>query len=96
MTTGKTKALARQTFVGKVMSLLFNMLPRLVITFIPSKEQVSFNFMAAVTICSDFGAPPKKSLTASTVSPSISHEVMGPDGDCNHEIKRRLLLGRKA
>jgi len=41
---------------------------------------VSFNFMAAVTICSDFGAPPKiKSDTVSTVSPSISHEVMGPD-----------------
>ena len=45
-----------------------------------SKEQVSFNFMAAVTICRDFAAPPKiKSDTVSTVSPSISHEVMGPD-----------------
>ena len=60
MTTGKTIPLTRWTFVGKVMSLLFNMLPRLVITFIPSKEQVSFNFMAAVTICSDFGAPQNK------------------------------------
>ena len=60
MTDGKTMALTRWTFVGKVMSLLFNMLPRLVITFIPSKEQVSFNFMAAVTICSDFGGPPSK------------------------------------
>ena len=40
---------------------------------------MSFNFMAAVTICSDFGAPQKKSDTVSTVSPSISHEVMGPD-----------------
>ena len=40
---------------------------------------MSFNFMAAVTICSDFGAPPKKSDTVSTVSPSTSHEVMGPD-----------------
>ena len=39
---------------------------------------MSFNFMAAVTICSDFGAPPKKSDTVPTVSPSISHEVMGP------------------
>ena len=40
---------------------------------------MSFNFMAAVTICSDFGAPKIKSGTVSTVSPSISHEVMGPD-----------------
>ena len=56
MTTGKTIALTRQAFIGKVMSLLFNMLSRLVISF-PSKEQVSFNFMAAITICSDFRAP---------------------------------------
>ena len=53
MTTGKTITLTRWTFVGKVMSLLFNMLSRLVF---PSKEQASFNFMAPVTICSDFGA----------------------------------------
>ena len=53
MTTGKTTALTRQTFVCKVLSLLFNMLSRLVITFLPSSK-VSFNFMAAVTICSDF------------------------------------------
>ena len=58
MTTGKTIALTRRTFVGKVMSLLFNMLFRLVIAFLPKSK--SFNFMAAVTICSDFGAPPKK------------------------------------
>ena len=45
----------------------------------PSKEQVSFNFMAAITICSDFGAQKIKSDTISTVSPSISHEVMGSD-----------------
>ena len=56
MTTGKNIALMRQTFVDKVMSLLFNMLSRLGHNF-PSKEQVSFNFMAAITICSDFGAP---------------------------------------
>ena len=73
MTTGKTIALTRWTFVGKVMSLLFNMLSGFVIA---SKERTSFNFMAAVTICSDFGAQKKKSAT---VSPSISHEVMGPD-----------------
>ena len=55
MTTGKTIALTRRTFVGKVMSLLFNMLSRLVITFLPRS-----NFMAAITICSDFGAPKNK------------------------------------
>ena len=59
MTTAKTIALTRQTFVGKVMSLLFNMLSRLVITFLP-RSKPSFNFMAAVTICSDFGAPKNK------------------------------------
>ena len=58
MTTGETKALTRRTFVGKVMSLLLNMLSRLVITFLP-RSNSSFNFMAAVTICGDFGAPPK-------------------------------------
>ena len=57
MTTGKTVPLTRQTFVGKVMSLLFNVLSRLVITFLPRSKQASFNFMAVVTICSDFGAP---------------------------------------
>ena len=57
MTTGKTIALTRRTSVDKVMSLLFNMLSRLVITFLP---RVSFNFMAAITICSDFGAPQNK------------------------------------
>ena len=56
-TTGKTIALTRQTFFGKVMSLLFNMLSRLVITFLPRSKHL--NFMAAITICSDFGAPPK-------------------------------------
>ena len=58
-TTGKTIALTRWTFVGKVMSLLFNMLSRLVIAFLP-KSKCFFNFMAAVTICSDFGAPQNK------------------------------------
>ena len=58
MTTGKTIALTRQTFAGKVMSLLFNMLSRLVITFLPRSKP--FNFMAAITIFSDFGAPKYK------------------------------------
>ena len=52
MTTGETIALTRHTFSGKVMSLLFNMLSRLVITFLPRSK--CLNFMAAVTICSDF------------------------------------------
>ena len=77
LTTGNTIALTIQTFVGKVMSLFFNMLPRFVITFLPRSKRL--NFMAAVTICSDFGAPKIKSVTLSTVSPSISHEVMGQD-----------------
>ena len=58
MTTGKTIALTRQTFVGKVMSLLLNMLSRLVITFHPRSK--CLNFMASVTICSDFGAQENK------------------------------------
>ena len=59
ITSGKTIALTIQTFVGKVMSLLFHMLSRLVIAF-SSKEQVSFNFMTAIAFCSDFGAPQNK------------------------------------
>ena len=78
MTTGKTIALTKQTFVGKVMSLLFNMLSRLVITFLPSSKRLLISWLqspSAVIL------EPKqiKSDTASTVSPSISHEVMGPD-----------------
>ena len=77
MTTGKTIALTRWTFVGKVMSLLFNMLFRLVITF-PRSNRLLISWLqppSAVIL-----EPPKiKSVTVSTVSPSISHEVMGPD-----------------
>ena len=58
MTTGKTIALTRRTLVGKVMSLLFNMLSRLVITFLPRSKHL--NFMDAITICSDFGAQKNK------------------------------------
>ena len=58
-TTGKTILLTRWTFVGKVISLLLNMLSRFVISFL-SKEQASFNFKAALTICSDFGARENK------------------------------------
>ena len=71
VTTGKTKGLTRETFVVKVMSLLFNMLSRLVITFPPSGKQSP----SAVIL-----EPRKiKSQTVSTLSPSTSHEVMGPD-----------------
>ena len=78
MTTGKTIALTRQTFVGKVMSLLFNMLSSLVITFLPRSKRLLISWLqspSAVIL-----EPNKiKSDTVSTVSPLISHEVMGPD-----------------
>ena len=78
MTTGKTRALTRWTFVGKVMSLFFNMLSRLVITFLPRSKRLLISWLqspSAVIL-----EPPKiKSATVSTVSPSICHEVMGPD-----------------
>ena len=78
MITGKTIALTRRTFVGKVMSLLLNMLSRLVITFLPRSEHLLISWLqspSAVIL-----EPPKiKSDTVSTVSPSISHEVMGLD-----------------
>ena len=78
MTTGKTIALTRWTFVGKVMSLYFNMLSRLVITFLPRSKRLLISWLqspSAVIL-----EPPKiKSDTVSTVSPFISHEVMGPD-----------------
>ena len=78
MTTAKTIALTRRTFVGKVISLLFNMLSRLVITFLPRSKHLLISWLqspSAVIL-----EPPKiKSDTVSTVSPPISHEVMGPD-----------------
>ena len=78
MTTGKTMALTRWIFVGKVMSLLLNMLSRLVITFLPMNKRLFILWLqspSAVIL-----EPPKiKSATVSTVSPSICHDVMGPD-----------------
>ena len=78
MTTGKTIALTRWTLVGKVMSLLLNMLSRLVMTFLPRSKRLLISWLqspSAVIL-----EPKKiKSDTVSTVSPSISHEVMGPD-----------------
>ena len=75
MTTGKTIALTRWTFVGKVMSLLFNMLSRLVITFLPRSKCLLISWLQSPSAA--ILEPPKiKSNTVSTVSPSISHEVM--------------------
>ena len=78
MTTGKTTALTIQTFVVKVISLLFNMLSRLVITFLPKSKRLLISWLqspSAVIL------EPKniKSLTVSFVSPFICHEMMGPD-----------------
>ena len=75
MTIGKTIALIRWTFVGKVMSLLFNMLSRLVITFLRRSKHLLISWLhspSAVIL-----EPPK--IKSDTVSPSIHHEVMGPD-----------------
>ena len=78
MTTGKTIALTRWTFVGKVMSLLFNMLSRLVITFLPRSKCLLISWLQSPSAL--ILEPPKiKSATVSIVSPSICHEVMGPD-----------------
>jgi len=78
MTTRKTIALTRQTFVGKIMSLLFSMLSRLVKAFLPRSKRLLISWLqspSAVIL-----EPPKlKSATVSTVSPSIYHEVMGLD-----------------
>ena len=88
MTTGKTIALARRTFVGKVMSLLLNMLSRLVITFLPSRKRLLISWLqspSAVILES-------KKIKSDTVSPSISHEVMGPDAMIAVEDSLLLLL----
>ena len=78
MTTGKTIALTSRTFVGKGMSLIFNMLSRLVIAFLLRSKCLLISWLqspSAVIL-----EPPEiKSATVSTVSPSISHEVVGPD-----------------
>ena len=78
MTTGKTIALTLQTFVGKVMTLLFNMLLRLVITFLRrSKQLLIFWLQSPSAVILEHKKI--KSVTVSVVSPSICHEVMGPD-----------------
>ena len=75
MTTGKTIALTRWTFVGKIMSLLFNMLSRLVITFFPRSKHLLISWLQSLSAVI---LEPKKGKSV-TVSPSIYQEVMGPD-----------------
>ena len=78
MTTGKTIALTRRTFVGKVMFLLLNMLSSLVITFRPRSKRLLISWLQSPSAVI-LELQKIKSDTVSTVSPSISHEVMGPD-----------------
>ena len=78
MSTGKTIALTRRTFVDKVVSLLFNMLSSLVITFLPRSKCLLISWLQSPSVV--ILEPRKiKSATISTVSPSVCHEVMGPD-----------------
>jgi len=78
MTTGKPIVLTRQTFVDKVMSLLFNMLSKLVIAFLRRNKPLLISWLQSPSAVI-LELPKIKSITVSTVSPSISHEVMGPD-----------------
>ena len=78
MTTGKTIALTTRTFVDKVMSLLFNMLSQLVITFLPRSKCLLISWLQSLSAVI-LKSPKIKSITVSIVSPSICHEVMGPD-----------------
>ena len=78
MTTGKTIALTRWTFDRKVISLLLNMLSRFVITFVPRSKCLLISWLQSPSAVI-LEHPKIKSDTVSTVSPSISHEVMGPD-----------------
>ena len=80
MTTRKTIALTRWTIVGKAMSLLFNMMSRLVITFLPRSKRLFISWLQSPSaVILEAPHPKIKSLTLSIVSPSISHDVMGPD-----------------
>ena len=86
MTTGKTIALTRQIFVGKVMSLLFNMLSRLVIVFLPRSKRLFISWLQSPSAVL-LEPKKKKSVTVSIVSPSICHEVMELNGE---QIKNRI------
>ena len=76
--TGKTIALTRRTFVGKVLSLLFNMLSRLVITYLPRHKCLLISWLQSPSAVI-LEPPKRKPVTVSIVSPSVCHEVMGPD-----------------
>ena len=78
MTTGKTRGLTRRTFVGEAMSLLFNMLSRLVIVFLAGSKHLLISWLQSPSVVI---LEPKeiKSITVSVVSPSMCHEIMGPD-----------------
>ena len=78
MTTGKTIALTRRTLVGKVMSLLFNMLSRLVITFLPRSKRLLTSWLQSPSAVI-LEPRKRKSFTVCTITPSICHEVMGLD-----------------
>ena len=78
MNTGKTIALTRQIFVGKVMSLLFNMLSRLVIAFLPRSKRLLISWLQSPSPVI-LELKKIKSVTVSTIPPSICHEEMGPD-----------------
>ena len=78
MTTQKTIALTRQTFVGKVMSLLFNILSSLVITFLPRSKCLFISWLQSPSAVI-LESPTIKSVTVFTVTPSICHQMMGPD-----------------
>ena len=89
MTTGKTIALTRQTFVSKVMCLIFKVLSMLFITFLPRSKHLLFSWLRSLSAV--ILEPPKiKPDTVSTVSPSISHEVMGPVCHDLHFLKVEL------
>ena len=82
MTIGKTIALTRQTFVGKTMSLLFNMLSRLVMAFLTRTKSLLISRLQSPSAVILEPPPPQNKinyLTVSIVSPSICHEVIGPD-----------------
>ena len=80
MPTGKTIALTRWTFVDKVMSLLFNMLSRLVIAFLPRSKSLLISWLQSLSAVGlELKKKKKESGTVSSVFPSICHEVMGPD-----------------
>ena len=85
MTTEKTIALTRWTFVGKVMSLLFNTLSRLVIAFLPRRKHLLFH--GSFTMCSDFGAPQNKVSHYLTMFPLFPHVFVMKDETGCHDLR---------